>query len=160
MFKFLLYGIFSLIFCTLVFVYLFAVKSSIAGTVEISKAIDENIEVIKNKLTNNSWYWKLADNNRDDFFPISNELYIHFDLQDSGNLSKKKFYKLNIDKNDIYSLFCVKQTINNLNLKYFLINNKKTSQIVLDTSNISLLHYLVDNLKNYNINSNFEEIWI
>lgn len=160
MFKFLLYGIFSLIFCTLVLIYFFAVKSSVASPIEISKAIDENIEVIKNKITNNSWYWKLADSNNNDFFLISNELYIHFDLQDSGNLSKKKFYKLNIDKNDKYSLFCVKQTISNLNLKYFMINNKKTSQIVLDTSNISLLHYLVDNLKNYNISSNFEEIWI
>lgn len=155
-----LYLIFILISVLLITSLLFIFKSANNDDLQISKIIDEKIELIKNKITSNDWYTKLANNNSDDFKPISNELYVHFELQDTGNLSKKKFFKLNIDKNDSYSLFCVKQTIANLNLKYFLINNKKYSQIVIDSNNISLLHYLIDSLKSYNINSNFEEIWI
>lgn len=155
-----LYFIFGIIFVILVLVLMLLIKSANYKDLQISKIIDENIEIIKNKISNNEWYAKLAKDELGDSYPISNELYVHFELQDTGNLSKKKFFKLNIDKNDNYSLFCVKQTISNLNLKYFLINNKKYSQIVIDTNNISLLHYLIDSLKNYNINSDFEEIWI
>lgn len=155
-----LYFIFGIIFFILVLVLMLLIKSANYKDLQISKIIDENIEIIKNKISNNEWYAKLAKDELGDSYPISNELYVHFELQDTGNLSKKKFFKLNIDKNDNYSLFCVKQTISNLNLKYFLINNKKYSQIVIDTNNISLLHYLIDSLKNYNINSDFEEIWI
>lgn len=156
----LLYLIFGIISIILIISLILVLKSVNPKDIQISKIIDEKVESIKKVITNNDWYLKLANTNSNDFFPISNELYIHFELQDTGNLSKKKFFKLNIDKSDTYSMFCVKQTISNLNLKYFLINNKKYSQIVIDTNNISLLHYLVDSLKSYNINSNFEEIWI
>ena len=158
--KSILFAIFGVIFALLFLSMFLLLRSADGKSLQISEIIDENIATIKSSIKNNLWYVDLANSDVKDFAPISNELYIHFELQDTGNLSKKKFYKLNIDKNDSYSMFCVKQTINNLKLKYFLINNKKYSQIVIDTNNTSLLHYLIENLRNYKINSDFEEIWI
>ncbi len=156
----LLFIVFGVIFFVLFLGLFLLLKSADGKNLQIADIIDENITSFKTSIKNNTWYSNLAKDSTKDFQPISNELYIHFELQDTSNLSKKKFYKLNIDKNDSYSLFCVKQTINNLKLKYFLINNKKYSQIVIDTNNTSLLHYLIENLKNYKIKSDFEEIWI
>ncbi len=111
-------------------------------------------------IVNTSWSKSLAEKKTPTDRPIANELYINLQLQDVQDLIKKRYYKLEIDKNDKYSMFCVKQALANNSLKYFLITNKKESQIIIDVQDYSKLHMLVDELKDNQIGSDFIEIWL
>lgn len=119
-------------------------------------AFDYNV-VNKNK---SNWYNKNIANSKKDYTLFANELYMHFDLKNPDELEKKKFYQILIDKSDPYSLFCVKENINSLKLKFFLLNAKNNTQIFVDSGDISIIYVLIENLKAQNIKSKFKEIWL
>ena len=73
---------------------------------------------------------------------------------------KSKFYQLIINKNSIYSMFCLKQVLNSFDVKYFLLRSGKNQEIFLDTNNKNLLENKVKELKKYNISTQVQEIWL
>lgn len=157
-----LYYFFASLLCMLLIAIIFIIKD--ANTIQSSnQKIELSSEYFLNKLeniTNFGWNKSLSNKQVAANRPIVNELYITLDLQDVYDLSKKKYYKLDIDKNDSFSMFCVKKALENNNLKYFLIKNKKESQIIVDVQDHSMLHMLVDELSDNQIKSSFTEIWL
>lgn len=157
-----LYYFFASLLCVLLIAVFFIIKD--ANTIQgSSQKVELSSEYFLEKLEHVSsfgWNRSLSDKQVAADRPIVNELYINLDLQDVYDLSKKKYYKLDIDKNDSFSMFCVKKALESNNLKYFLIKNKKESQIIVDVQDYSMLHMLVDELGSNQIKSSFTEIWL
>ena len=65
-----------------------------------------------------------------------------------------------IDKNDAYSMFCLKQTLNSFKIKYSLTRTSEVTDIFLETDKQAIIQEIVQKLKIYDINAKFEEVWL
>ncbi|MBZ7994362.1 hypothetical protein AVCANL279_01770 [Campylobacter canadensis] len=158
--KNILFSVFIGILFLLIIILMFVGKSDLSQqTFTFDDTNFFNQSESQNK-KNTSWYNTTKNNSKKDYSIFANELYMHFDLKNSDDLEKKKFYQILIDRNDPYSLFCVKQNIDSLKLKFFLLNAKNNTQIFVDSSDISIIYVLIENLKAQNIKSSFKEIWL
>lgn len=57
-------------------------------------------------------------------------------------------------------MFCLRQTLNSFNVKYFLLKSGDSSEIFLDTGNEKLIDDIIKELKKYKINTEVKEIWL
>lgn len=73
---------------------------------------------------------------------------------------KSRYFQLSIDKNDMYSLFCLKQTLNSFKIRYSLTRTDRALEIFLDTNEEQVMQDIVKKLKNYDINAKFTEVWL
>lgn len=107
------------------------------------------------------WIDKMAQISSSDYNVPINELYLEFKFADRKPISQKeKVYKLEFDKTDEYSLFCVTQTLRDIKIPYMVQKNKASSSIHINTNNIKEVNDLVLKLKEYNIQSNIKEVWL
>ncbi len=95
-----------------------------------------------------------------DYSPAVESFSMFFDLDTSFLQEKTKFYQLILDKNDIYSLFCLKQTLNSFDLKYSITRAGDKTDVFLDTDNKFLLEQIQKALLVYDINTQIKEIWL
>ena len=68
-----------------------------------------------------SWQEELAKWPTRDFTPAAEKFILYFDADTSELKEKSKYYQLIVGKYDIYSMFCLRQTLNSFNVKYFLL---------------------------------------
>ena len=57
-------------------------------------------------------------------------------------------------------MFALKQILNSYKVKYSLTRTSEVLDIFLDTDKQSLLESIVKNLKQYDINAKFKEVWL
>lgn len=121
---------------------------------------DDSIQIRKADSKLPTWQSDLANLNTRDYAPAAEFFTMHFNPDTSALQPKSKYYQLIIDKNDIYSLFCLKQTLNFFEVKYSLTHNGEETEIFLDTDNKTLLEEIKKRLLVYDIHTQTKEIWL
>ncbi|AXP08582.1 hypothetical protein N4T57_04585 [Campylobacter hepaticus] len=150
-----------LILLTIVFLLLWKFKVNANFTPKFAKDINTQ-QNAPNKNTNQnlSWQEELAKWPVRDFTPAAEKFTLYFNADTSELKEKSKYYQLVIGKYDIYSMFCLRQTLNSFHVKYFLLNSGSSPEIFLDTGNEKLINDIIQELKKYKINTQIKEIWL
>lgn len=106
------------------------------------------------------WVAQLAGITKQDFALPANEIYIEYKRPSAKKPASKTAYELFIDKNDVYSMFCLTQTLKNTNVNFMIVKDGVKSQIFLNTQDSELLQRIILELKTYDIHSSVTEVKI
>ncbi|EAK0959961.1 hypothetical protein ACJU1Q_000294 [Campylobacter upsaliensis] len=158
--KYALIGILSvltLILLIVVFVLLWNFKSDSDFFPQFIKENNTTKAVLDKTKT---WQQELAMWPVKDFTPAAEQFRLYFDADTSELKEKNKYYQLIINKYDIYSMFCLRQTLDSFKVKYFLLKSIESPEIFLDTDNQKLIEEIINELKKYKINTQAKEIWL
>ncbi|MDL0114241.1 hypothetical protein NYG88_02955 [Campylobacter felis] len=158
--KYALIGILSvltLILLIVIFVLLWNFKSDFDFFPQFIKENNTTKAVLDKTKT---WQQELAMWPIKDFTPAAEQFRLYFDADTSELKEKNKYYQLIINKYDIYSMFCLRQTLDSFKVKYFLLKSIESPEIFLDTDNQKLIEEIINELKKYKINTQAKEIWL
>lgn len=158
--KYALIGILSvltLILLIVIFVLLWNFKSDSDFFPQFIKENNTTKAVLDKTKT---WQQELAMWPVKDFTPAAEQFRLYFDADTSELKEKNKYYQLIINKYDIYSMFCLRQTLDSFKVKYFLLKSIENPEIFLDTDNQKLIEEIINELKKYKINTQAKEIWL
>lgn len=158
--KYALIGILSvltLLLLIVVFVLLWNFKSDSDFFPQFIKENNTTKAVLNKTKT---WQQELAMWPVKDFTPAAEQFRLYFDADTSELKEKNKYYQLIISKYDIYSMFCLRQTLDSFKVKYFLLKSVESPEIFLDTDNQKLIEEIIKELKKYKINTQAKEIWL
>ncbi|EAJ7109306.1 hypothetical protein JYE83_000281 [Campylobacter upsaliensis] len=158
--KYALIGILSvltLILLIVIFVLLWNFKSDSDFFPQFIKENNTTKAVLDKTRT---WQQELAMWPVKDFTPAAEQFRLYFDADTSELKEKNKYYQLIINKYDIYSMFCLRQTLDSFKVKYFLLKSIESPEIFLDTDNQKLIEEIINELKKYKINTQAKEIWL
>ncbi|EOX1264899.1 hypothetical protein ACPDI4_001430 [Campylobacter upsaliensis] len=158
--KYALIGILSvltLILLIVIFVLLWNFKSDSDFFPQFIKENNTTKAVLDKTKT---WQQELAMWPVKDFTPAAEQFRLYFDVDTSELKEKNKYYQLIINKYDIYSMFCLRQTLDSFKVKYFLLKSIESPEIFLDTDNQKLIEEIINELKKYKINTQAKEIWL
>ncbi|MFK0426859.1 hypothetical protein ACISNY_02665 [Campylobacter jejuni] len=152
-------SILLLILLAVVFTLLWQFKANVNFIPQFAK--DTNTQPsIQTQNQDLSWQEELAKWPTRDFTPAAEKFTLYFDADTSELREKNKYYQLIVGKYDIYSMFCLRQTLNSFNVKYFLLKSGDSQEIFLDTGNEKLIDDIIKELKKYKINTEVKEIWL
>ncbi len=73
---------------------------------------------------------------------------------------KIKSYRLIVDRADRYSLFCIVQTLSQMNLPYVVEKKDRVPNIYVGSKTQNSLKSVVERLKDYDIESKIVEVWL
>ncbi len=150
-------SILLLILLAVVFTLLWQFKANVNFIPQFAK--DTNTQPsIQTQNQDLSWQEELAKWPTRDFTPAAEKFTLYFDADTSELKEKNKYYQLIVGKYDIYSMFCLRQTLNSFNVKYFLLKSGDSPEIFLDTGNEKLIDDIIKELKKYKINTEVKEI--
>ena len=147
-----------LLFVMLGLVGIYLVKFA---SVNFSQTIEKNItseqNITKNTAGNENWINELATIKKKDYVLPVNEIFIEYNRP---KIEKPKItaYELLIDKNDIYSMFCLMQTLRNSEVDFTVVRDGAKSQIFLNTQDSRLLQNIILQLRVYDIHSSVREV--
>ena len=151
--------LFLLLFSSIVYVfYVSRLEVPVFQSIFDENTDENTSQVVLRKL--NTWQDKFLSIKPKDYSPAVEAFSMLFEVDTSALQEQSKFYQLIIDKNDIYSLFCLKQTLNSFDIKYSIIRNLDGTDIFLDTDNKILLEQIQKALLVYDINTQLKEIWL
>ncbi|MDO4674258.1 hypothetical protein [Campylobacter sp.] len=143
----------------IIFVLLWNFKANSSFLPQFIKEANSTIlPSVTQKIT--TWQQELAMWPVRDFTPAAQQFQLYFNADTSELKEKNKYYQLTINKYDIYSIFCLKQTLNAFNVKYFLLKSTDSPEIFIDTDNKKLIEEIIIELKKYKINTEAKEIWL
>ncbi|EAH6444618.1 hypothetical protein GL532_05175 [Campylobacter jejuni] len=152
-------SILLLILLAVVFTLLWQFKANVNFIPQFAK--DTNTQPsIQTQNQDLSWQEELAKWPTRDFTPAAEKFTLYFDADTSELKEKNKYYQLIVGKYDIYSMFCLRQTLISFNVKYFLLKSGDSPEIFLDTGNEKLIDDIIKELKKYKINTEVKEIWL
>ncbi|ELZ4272639.1 hypothetical protein UO039_000085 [Campylobacter upsaliensis] len=150
-------SVLTLILLIVVFVLLWNFKSDSDFFPQFIKENNTTKAVLDKTKT---WQQELAMWPVKDFTPAAEQFRLYFDADTSELKEKNKYYQLIINKYDIYSMFCLRQTLDSFKVKYFLLKSIESPEIFLDTDNQKLIEEIIIELKKYKINTQAKEIWL
>ncbi|MCW1360018.1 hypothetical protein OLQ22_02070 [Campylobacter jejuni] len=107
-----------------------------------------------------TWQDKLSQLPKKNYVPAVQYFSMYFEVDTSAFEPKQRYYQLLISKNDVYSMFCLKQTLNLFNVQYSLVSTKDNTQIILDTDDKNILEGIIKKLKTYDIDTQIKEMWL
>ena len=151
----------------LVVVLLFVILSLVGiylvkfASVNFSQIPENNItneqNISKNTAGSENWINELATIKKKDYVLPVNEIFIEYNRP---KIEKPKItaYELMIDKNDIYSMFCLMQTLRNSEVDFTVVKDGAKSQIFLNTQDSKLLQNIILQLRVYDIHSSVREV--
>ena len=124
-------------------------------TTEKNMTSEQNIT--KNTAGSENWINELATIKKKDYVLPVNEIFIEYNRP---KIEKPKItaYELMIDKNDIYSMFCLMQTLRNSEVDFTVVRDGAKSQIFLNTQDSRLLQNIILQLRVYDIHSSVREV--
>ena len=131
------------------------------ASVNFSQTTEKNItseqNITKNTAGSENWINELATIKKKDYVLPVNEIFIEYNRP---KIEKPKItaYELLIDKNDIYSMFCLMQTLRNSEVDFTVVRDGAKSQIFLNTQDSRLLQNIILQLKVYDIHSSVREV--
>ena len=125
------------------------------ASVNFSQTSEQNIT--KNTAGSENWINELATIKKKDYVLPVNEIFIEYNRP---KIEKPKItaYELMIDKNDIYSMFCLMQTLRNSEVDFTVVRDGAKSQIFLNTQDSRLLQNIILQLRVYDIHSSVREV--
>ena len=147
-----------LLFVMLGLVGIYLVKFA---SVNFSQTTEKNItseqNITKNTAGNENWINELATIKKKDYVLPVNEIFIEYNRP---KIEKPKItaYELMIDKNDIYSMFCLMQTLRNSEVDFTVVRDGAKSQILLNTQDSRLLQNIILQIRNCDIHSSVREV--
>ncbi|WP_262367253.1 hypothetical protein [Campylobacter concisus] len=147
-----------LLFVMLGLVGIYLVKFA---SVNFSQTTEKNItseqNITKNTAGSENWINELATIKKKDYVLPVNEIFIEYNRP---KIEKPKItaYELLIDKNDIYSMFCLMQTLRNSEVDFTVVRDGAKSQIFLNTQDSRLLQNIILQLRVYDIHSSVREV--
>lgn len=147
-----------LLFVILGLVGIYLVKFA---SVNFSQIPENNItnerNITKNTASSENWINELATIKKKDYVLPVNEIFIEYNRP---KIEKPKItaYELLIDKNDIYSMFCLMQTLRNSEVDFTVVKDGAKSQIFLNTQDSKLLQNIILQLRVYDIHSSVREV--
>ena len=147
-----------LLFVILGLVGIYLVKFA---SVNFSQIPENNItnerNITKNTAGSENWINELATMKKKDYVLPVNEIFIEYNRP---KIEKPKItaYELLIDKNDIYSMFCLMQTLRNSEVDFTVVKDGTKSQIFLNTQDSKLLQNIILQLRVYDIHSSVREV--
>lgn len=147
-----------LLFVILGLVGIYLVKFA---SVNFSQIPENNItneqNITKNIAGSENWINELATIKKKDYVLPVNEIFIEYNRP---KIEKPKItaYELMIDKNDIYSMFCLMQTLRNSEVDFTVVKDGAKSQIFLNTQDSKLLQNIILRLRVYDIHSSVREV--
>ena len=131
------------------------------ASVNFSQTIEKNItseqNITKNTAGSENWINELATIKKKDYVLPVNEIFIEYN-QPKIEKPKITAYELLIDKNDIYSMFCLMQTLRNSEVDFTVVKDGAKSQIFLNTQDSKLLQNIILQLRVYDIHSSVREV--
>ena len=131
------------------------------ASVNFSQTTEKNItseqNITKNTAGSENWINELAAIKKKDYVLPVNEIFIEYNRP---KIEKPKItaYELMIDKNDIYSMFCLMQTLRNSEVDFTVVRDGAKSQIFLNTQDSRLLQNIILQLRVYDIHSSVREV--
>ena len=131
------------------------------ASVNFSQTTEKNItseqNITKNTAGSENWINELATIKKKDYVLPVNEIFIEYNRP---KIEKPKItaYELMIDKNDIYSMFCLMQTLRNSEVDFTVVRDGAKSQIFLNTQDSRLLQNIILQLRVYDIHSSVREV--
>ena len=131
------------------------------ASVNFSQTTEKNItseqNITKNTAGSENWINELATIKKKDYVLPVNEIFIEYNRP---KIEKPKItaYELMIDKNDIYSMFCLMQTLRNSEVDFTVVRDGAKSQIFLNTQDSKLLQNIILQLRVYDIHSSVREV--
>ena len=131
------------------------------ASVNFSQTTEKNItseqNITKNTAGSENWINELATKKKKDYVLPVNEIFIEYNRP---KIEKPKItaYELLIDKNDIYSMFCLMQTLRNSEVDFTVVRDGAKSQIFLNTQDSRLLQNIILQLRVYDIHSSVREV--
>ena len=147
-----------LLFVILGLVGIYLVKFA---SVNFSQTTEKNItseqNITKNTAGSKNWINELATIKKKDYVLPVNEIFIEYNRP---KIEKPKItaYELLIDKNDIYSMFCLMQTLRSSEVDFTVVKDGAKSQIFLNTQDSKLLQNIILQLRVYDIHSSVREV--
>ena len=147
-----------LLFVMLGLVGIYLVKFA---SVNFSQTTEKNMtseqNITKNTAGSENWINELATIKKKDYVLPVNEIFIEYNRP---KIEKPKItaYELLIDKNDIYSMFCLMQTLRNSEVDFTVVRDGAKSQIFLNTQDSRLLQNIILQLRVYDIHSSVREV--
>ena len=147
-----------LLFVILGLVGIYLVKFA---SINFSQIPENNItneqNITKNTAGSENWINELATIKKKDYVLPVNEIFIEYNRP---KIEKPKItaYELLIDKNDIYSMFCLMQTLRNSEVDFTVVKDGAKSQIFLNTQDSKLLQNIILQLRVYDIHSSVREV--
>ena len=103
-----------------------------------------------------SWVGEMANLTPKKYALASNEIFIEF--RDEPKAAIKTAYQLMIDKNDLYSMFCLTQILKNIPVDFSVVKENSQNLIYINTQDNGVLNRVINELKAYDIRSTFKEI--
>ena len=131
------------------------------ASVNFGQTTEKNItneqNITKNTAGSENWINELATIKKKDYVLPVNEIFIEYNRP---KIEKPKItaYELLIDKNDIYSMFCLMQTLRNSEVDFTVVKDGAKSQIFLNTQDSRLLQNIILQLRVYDIHSSVREV--
>ena len=147
-----------LLFVMLGLVGIYLVKfASVNFSQTTEKHITREQNITKNTAGSENWINELATIKKKDYVLPVNEIFIEYNRP---KIEKPKItaYELMIDKNDIYSMFCLMQTLRNSEVDFTVVRDGAKSQIFLNTQDSRLLQNIILQLRVYDIHSSVREV--
>ena len=147
-----------LLFVILGLVGIYLVKFA---SVNFSQIPENNItneqNITKSTASSENWINELATIKKKDYVLPVNEIFIEYNRP---KIEKPKItaYELLIDKNDIYSMFCLMQTLRSSEVDFTVVKDGAKSQIFLNTQDSKLLQNIILQLRVYDIHSSVREV--
>lgn len=131
-------------------------NSNLAQNISYEQNFANEVESNESKVAD-SWVSDLANLTPKEYILATNEIFIEF-KNEAKNPKSKSVYQLLIDKNDIYSMFCLSQTLKNISVDFSVIKENSKNLIYIDTQDKNILDRVVDELKAYDIHSRIMEV--
>ena len=131
------------------------------ASVNFSQIPENNItneqNITKSTASSENWINELATIKKKDYVLPVNEIFIEYNRP---KIEKPKItaYELLIDKNDIYSMFCLMQTLRSSKVDFTVVKDGAKSQIFLNTQDSKLLQNIILQLRVYDIHSSVREV--
>lgn len=107
-----------------------------------------------------TWQENLAKLTPKPYTPAIERFSMRFEVDTEPLRPKSRYFQLVIERNDTYSLFCLRQSLNSSKIKYALTRTSKATEVFLQTDKLAEVENLVKMLKKYEINAKFEEVWL
>ena len=147
-----------LLFVMLGLVGVYLVKFASVNFVQTTeKNMTNEQNITKNTAGSENWINELATIKKKDYVLPVNEIFIEYNRP---KIEKPKItaYELMIDKNDIYSMFCLMQTLRSSEVDFTVVKDGAKSQIFLNTQDSKLLQNIILQLRVYDIHSSVREV--
>ena len=131
------------------------------ASVNFSQTTEKNMtneqNITKSTAGSENWINELATIKKKDYVLPVNEIFIEYNRP---KIEKPKItaYELMIDKNDIYSMFCLMQTLRSSEVDFTVVKDGAKSQIFLNTQDSKLLQNIILQLRVYDIHSSVREV--